>query len=182
MTSSQFLQGVAEPVQIVVAGEQEIPQLVALARETFYATWSPVNTDEDLAIFMDEAFHPEKVRKEIGQPAVFTFLLVRSGNELAGYAKLRRDTVFESLPDVSPLEIEKFYFLKKFFGTGLSDQLMRSVLSIAEKEGKEWVCLGVDVNNHRAARFYERYGFEKFGSKSFRVGNQVDTDNLMKRK
>lgn len=182
MSSSQQPGNTLEGSVIAAATAKDVRQVVDLARETFYDTWSHVNTDEDLALFMDEAFDPGKVAMEIDHAESFTFLLVWSDGVPAGYAKLRRDSVFEELPDVRLLEIEKFYFRKQFFGSGLADLLMDRVLRISREERVDWICLGVDVNNHRAARFYSRHGFQVFGKKSFRVGNQVDTDNLMKRR
>ena len=36
------------------------------------------------------------------------------------------------------------------------------------------------VDNHRARRFYERYGFEAVGRYTFMVGNHADEDHLMR--
>ncbi|MFM9053127.1 MAG: GNAT family N-acetyltransferase, partial [Bacteroidota bacterium] len=101
---------------------------------------------------------------------------------LTGYAKLRRDSGFVQLPGARLIEIEKFYFKVEFHGCGLATELMNHILQIAMTEKAEWLCLGVDVNNHRAIRFYEKFGFRVFGEKYFRVGAQVNTDQLMKRK
>ena len=40
--------------------------------------------------------------------------------------------------------------------------------------------LSVYVDNHRARRFYERYGFEEIGTYAFMVGNHADEDHLMR--
>ena len=34
--------------------------------------------------------------------------------------------------------------------------------------------------NHRARRFYERYGFEEIGVYTFMVGDHADEDHLMR--
>ena len=38
----------------------------------------------------------------------------------------------------------------------------------------------VFIDNHRARRFYERYGFEAVGRYDFMVGNQADEDIIMR--
>jgi ribosomal protein S18 acetylase RimI-like enzyme len=40
--------------------------------------------------------------------------------------------------------------------------------------------LSVYIDNHRARRFYDRYGFEPVGRYDFMVGNHADEDILMR--
>jgi len=167
---------------ISIATVPDLEQLLEFARRTFYETWRPVNTHEDLMDFLDSVFVPEKVLPELRDNAVFTYLLMHSGRDLAGYAKLRRDSIFIQMPSARLIELEKFYFDKRFHGSGLASGLLDRILEIAKHENMEWICLGVDINNHRAINFYSKYGFEVFGEKSFRVGKQVDTDQLMRLK
>jgi ribosomal protein S18 acetylase RimI-like enzyme len=58
--------------------------------------------------------------------------------------------------------------------------MMDHCLQIAVDEGFDTVWLGVWEHNPKAARFYEKCGFQVFGSHAFWVGNDCQTDNLMK--
>ena len=40
--------------------------------------------------------------------------------------------------------------------------------------------LSVYIDNHRARRFYERYGFEEVGRHQFRIGDMIDDDRIMR--
>jgi ribosomal protein S18 acetylase RimI-like enzyme len=40
--------------------------------------------------------------------------------------------------------------------------------------------LSVYIDNHRARRFYERYGFEEVGRYAFPVGGTIDDDRIMR--
>jgi GNAT superfamily N-acetyltransferase len=50
-------------------------------------------------------------------------------------------------------------------GQGLGTQLMRNLMSLANKQGHKRMSLGVADINPRARRFYERLGFEEVGRK-----------------
>ena len=52
----------------------------------------------------------------------------------------------------------------------------------AEVRGADELWLSVFVDNHRARRFYERYGFEVIGRYDFIVGSHADEDHVMRLK
>jgi ribosomal protein S18 acetylase RimI-like enzyme len=52
----------------------------------------------------------------------------------------------------------------------------------ALRRGAAELYLTVYVHNHRARRFYDRYGFEAVGRYDFMVGNHVDEDVVMRKR
>ena len=89
-----------------------------------------------------------------------------------------------SLPFTPPkdsIELRQFYILKPWHGTGLAPEMMDWVLAEAGRRGAKSVYLSVFVDNHRARRFYEKYGFEPVGRYDFMVGTHADEDIVMKR-
>ena len=52
----------------------------------------------------------------------------------------------------------------------------------ARQRGGRYVTLTVYIDNHRARRFYEKYGFEEVGKYVFMVGNHADDDRIMRLK
>jgi RimJ/RimL family protein N-acetyltransferase len=54
------------------------------------------------------------------------------------------------------------------------------VLDEARRRGALDLYLTVYVDNHRARRFYEGYGFEFVGPYTFMVGNHADEDHIMR--
>jgi len=50
----------------------------------------------------------------------------------------------------------------------------------ARRQGADDLYLSVFVDNHRARRFYERYGFEFVGLYAFMVGTHADEDHVMR--
>ena len=57
---------------------------------------------------------------------------------------------------------------------------MQRALAAAEERGARHMQLSVYVDNHRARRFYERYGFEPVGRYDFMVGSHADDDLVLR--
>jgi len=58
---------------------------------------------------------------------------------------------------------------------------MHATLQAAAAAGGAGIWLGVNSQNARAIRFYEKSGFRKVGSKSFRLGTTVEHDFVLER-
>lgn len=133
-------------------------------------------------MYMSKSFDQKKIAKEIEDDKVNTFLLAYANEELAGYAKLRNDRSYDQLKGARSLEVERIYVLRKFHGQQVGKALMDECISLAEAGNYEWIWLGVNDQNFKAIKFYEKYGFEVFGTKQFVLGTAIDEDFLMKRK
>ena len=59
--------------------------------------------------------------------------------------------------------------------------LLEHTISLAIEHGKKYVWLGVWEHNERAKRFYEKNGFYRIGAHSFVVGDDVQTDYVMRK-
>jgi GNAT superfamily N-acetyltransferase len=80
-----------------------------------------------------------------------------------------------------PLELRQFYILQAWQGSGAAQELMEWVIDEAVRRGADELYLSVFIDNHRARRFYERYGFEPVGRYAFMVGSHADEDEVMRR-
>ena len=83
--------------------------------------------------------------------------------------------------DPYSLEIERIYVAKEFQGTGLGSRLMDEAVRLAAEQKKAYIWLGVWEKNERAIRFYEGKGFYRTGSHTFTVGNDEQTDYIMRK-
>lgn len=164
-----------------IAKESDAETVAVLAESTFVEMWHSFYSAEDMQKYTTGAFAVPSIAALLQQPELHRFILAEVDGVLAGYAKLTFGTSMPEFDGSFVVEIERFYFFKKYHGTGVAHALMEYILLDAEKRCAGWVFLGVDVNNHRAIRFYSRYGFTVFGRKEFRVGAVVDIDQLMKR-
>jgi len=159
------------------AGPADAEALAALGRATFTKTFGHLYTPENLAAFL-ETHSPARWRAELSDPA-FAVRLGEEGGRAVGYAKLGPP----SLPfDVTgpTVELRQFYLLEPWHGQGAAQEMMAWVLAEAHRRGAEQLYLSVFTDNHRARRFYERYGFEAVGTYHFMVGDHADDDIIMR--
>jgi ribosomal protein S18 acetylase RimI-like enzyme len=111
-------------------------------------------------------------------------LLAESDGEAAGYTMLI--TGDPSDPDVAravttrpTVELSKVYVLPQHHGSGLAAALVEASMDAAAATGAASVWLGVNNENARANRFYEKSGFALVGRKKFRLGD-VDEDDFVR--
>jgi len=155
--------------------------VAGIGSETFYETWRPVNTEEDMQQYIAKSFATGKIEEDLADENN-TFLLVTHNDRVVGYAKMRRDRTCEIFGTEKVIEIERVYVSAKNQGMKFGKLLMDECLAIAIKEGFAWLWLGVNIDNTKAINFYRRYGFEIFGTKQFKLGDAVDDDYLMRLK
>jgi GNAT superfamily N-acetyltransferase len=159
------------------AGPDDAETIGAVFRESFIDTFGHLYAPEDLAAFLGGCT-PEVWRSELSNPA-FAFRLAEEGGQAAGYVKLGPTT----LPHVAPgpaIELRQFYLLSRWQGRGIAAALMEWTLGEARRRGAETLYLSVFIDNHRARRFYERYGFTYVGPYKFMVGNHADEDMVLR--
>jgi len=162
--------------------QEEYELLAGIGRQTFYETWRPVNTEEDMQAYIKGAFDTEKIRKDLADSAVNTFYFSFENDSLSGYAKLRNDRTYPELEGKKALELERVYVQKRFQGMLSGKSLMDQCIAFAKANNYYWLWLGVNIDNARAIAFYKKYGFTVFGTKMFKLGDAEDEDYLMKLK
>jgi len=73
-------------------------------------------------------------------------------------------------------ELSKVYVLAGHHGTGLASELVRVTVEAARAREVAGVWLGVNEENAKANRFYEKQGFARVGVKKFLVGEKWEDD------
>lgn len=159
----------------------DLEALRDLSIQTFKETFEEVNTEEDMQKYLDENLSIEKLKSELENPNS-EFYFAENNDEILGYLKLNfKDAQTEKLEE-NHFEIERIYVLKAFLGQKIGQILFDKAIEIGREKNLEYVWLGVWEENHRAIKFYEKNGFEIFGKHDFVLGEDVQTDLLMKMK
>lgn len=160
------------------AGPEDAAAMAALGARSFTETFGHLYSPENLSAFL--ANHSEeRWRAELSNPS-FAIRIGEAEGEPVAYAKLGPPSLpFE--PQGRPIELRQFYVLKPWQGAGAARELMQWVLDEARRRGSDELHLSVFVDNHRARRFYEGYGFEPVGRYDFVVGTHADEDIVMRK-
>lgn len=129
--------------------------------------------------YLDEYFSVEKLTAEFNNKSS-EFYFATIGKNVIGYLKLNFGQAQTELQDGNALEIERIYVLKEFHGKGVGQLLYDKALQIARQKNVDYVWLGVWEENRRAINFYTKNGFVEFDKHIFKLGNEEQTDKMMK--
>lgn len=151
-----------------------------ISRQSFYDTFAPDNTKENMDKFLAQQFTREGLMMELGLREN-AFFLAYVGNEIAGYLKLRVGKKPAGLNGTG-IEVARLYAMKDFIGKGVGRLLMQTAVDEALRTEKDAVWLCVWEHNERAIAFYTAWGFEKFGECDFVLGNDVQKDWMMRKR
>lgn len=159
----------------------DIDQLQKIGRQTFYETFSEFNSEENMLTYLDEKFTKEKLTEELTNKNSEFYFAVLNDNAI-GYLKINFGESQTELQDEKSVEIERIYVSKEFHGKKVGQLLYEKAIQIAKEKDADYVWLGVWEENHRALSFYKKNGFAEFDKHIFKLGNDEQTDIMMKLK
>ena len=142
--------------------EEDADILRSLLAKTFSDTFASMNTRENMELYLNQAFARDRILEELRNQDSAFYLLYRDGRP-AGCLKLNE----------AAAQTEN--------GDPLGSRLMDEAVRLAAEQKKEYIWLGVWEKNERAIRFYEGKGFYRTGSHTFTVGNDEQTDHIMRK-
>lgn len=165
--------------EIRKADINELEQLQNIGRQTFSETFSQGNTEEDLAKYLEEGFSVEKLTSELNSTNS-EFYFATYNNQVVGYLKLNSGQSQTEIRDEKSLEVERIYVLKEFQGKNIGQLLFEKALQVATQKNAEYIWLGVWEENQKAINFYKKNGLIEFDKHIFKLGNDEQTDIMMK--
>jgi len=139
-----------------------------------------MNTPENMDAYLHEAFSLEKIQSEL-KMATSAFYFLRVRDALAGYIKMNLPPTQSDLNEQGTLEIERVYVAKRHQGGGFGKRLLEAAERIGLEMGCTTTWLGVWEKNVNAIGFYRRMGYVESGMHSFRMGEEVQSDLIMKK-
>ena len=166
-------------INIRRVNRRDINQLQKVGRLTFYETFADSNTEENMIKYLEEGFSSEKLTAELGNENSEFYFAVLDGNTI-GYMKLNFGSSQTELKEENAIEIERIYVLKEFHGKKVGQLLYDKAIEIASEKNLDYVWLGVWEQNPRAISFYKKNGFVEFDKHLFKLGDDEQTDIMMK--
>ncbi|HEY6142516.1 MAG TPA: GNAT family N-acetyltransferase [Flavobacterium sp.] len=168
-------------IEITKVNLNEIDQLQKIGRQTFQETFSASNSEENMKNYLEEGFSNEKLTAELSEKNS-EFYFASLDGEIIGYLKINFGDSQTELKDSKALEIERIYVSKDFHGKSVGQLLYDKAIKIAKQKDVEYVWLGVWEENPRAISFYKKNGFIEFDKHIFKLGDDEQTDIMMKLK
>jgi ribosomal protein S18 acetylase RimI-like enzyme len=156
-----------------------INKLQEIGRLTFSETFSAGNSEENMIKYLAEGFSIEKLKAELNN-ANSEFYFAWYNDDVIGYLKLNFGNSQTELKDSRALEIERIYVLKEFHGKDVGQLLYDKAIKVATQKNAEYIWLGVWEENPRAINFYKKNGFVEFDKHIFKLGDDEQTDIMMK--
>ena len=168
-----------DKIELIQINHNHIAALQQIGRQTFEETFAESNSAENMAKYLEEAYSFEKLNEELNNPNSF-FYFAMMDQDVIGYLKLNMGLSQTELKDNDALEIERIYVLKDFHGKKVGQLLFDKAIEIAKEQQVAYVWLGVWEENKRAIHFYTKNGFVEFDQHVFVLGDEAQTDIMMK--
>lgn len=168
-----------ENIAIKKATPKDIDLLQKISRETFFETYSKLNTEENMKKYLEENFALETLTTELDNSNSEFYFALRGG-DVIGYLKLNFGASQTDLKDNKSVEIERIYVLRAFHGNNVGHMLYEKAIQVAKQIKADYVWLGVWEENAKAIAFYKKHGFVEFDKHIFKLGDDEQTDFMMK--
>jgi hypothetical protein len=154
-------------------------QLQKIGRQTFFESFSSGNTEENMRKYLDEGFSFGKLTAELSDKNS-EFYFATLDNKVVGYLKINFGKSQTDLQQENAIEVERIYILNEFQGKKIGQLLFDKAIQISIQEKADYIWLGVWEENVRAIKFYLKNGFVEFDKHIFKLGNDEQTDIMMK--
>ncbi len=170
-----------EIIEITKVSPADLQQLQQIGRDTFFETFSSLNTEVNMTKYLDEGFSIQKLTDEVNDKNTF-FYFASSDKNVIGYLKLNGGPSQTEIKDGKAVEIERIYVLKEYHGKSVGQLLYQKAIEMAKQMQADYVWLGVWKENPRAISFYKKNGFVEFDKHIFKLGDDEQNDIMMKLK
>ncbi len=156
----------------------DIQSLADLGAVSFVDAFGDLYSDEDLNLFLEQAYSAEVISAELANPDRI-YRLAEQDGRLLGYCKLGLNGGFDhDFGERKVMDLKQLYLRGNTTGKGVGSDLMDWAIDEARARRYDVMALSVYSGNHGGQRFYERHGFKKIADTYFMVGNQRDDEYL----
>lgn len=166
-------------IEIRKATLSDLESLQIIGKQTFTETFAAVNTPENLSNYIAQSFNTGQITEELTNPESSFYLAILDA-KIIGYLKINFGKAQTELMDENAMEIHRIYVLQEYHGKKVGQLFIDQVLEIAQQTQVEYIWLGVWEENYRALGFYTKNGFVVFDKHVFTLGDDIQTDLLLK--
>lgn len=161
------------------AAPEDASALSELGRNSFIDAFGHLYSADNLNRFLEDVYSLPAIEHDLAN-AQRLFRIAEKDGEMLGYCKLGLDITLDHDPGGRRvMELKQLYLRGARTGSGIGATLMGWALDEAKARRFDDIILSVWSQNHRAQKFYGRYGFEKIGDTIFMVGDHRDEEYLL---
>src|SRR5687768_16953552 len=158
--------------KIRLATEADIPSIIDIAETTWWPTYSPILTAEQIRFMLAAIYSPETLRSQM-QNGTQRFLVLLEGGKIQAFASFG-----QRAEDPRVYKIHKLYVLPANHKNGYGRALVDDIKTRSAFEGVHK--LDLNVNRANAARyFYEKIGFKIIREEDVPIGPYWMNDFVM---
>ncbi|WP_448698999.1 GNAT family N-acetyltransferase [Mucilaginibacter sp. AW1-3] len=158
----------------------DLDDLQHISIKTFTDAFEKLNNPADFKAYVASAYNADQLKQEISDPDCEFYFAVYQ-NDIAGYLKLSFGKAQAEFQDDNSMEIARVYVSATHQNKQIGKAMLDFAIDIAQQKKLKYAWLGAWENNPNAIRFYQRHDFVPIGSHYFMVGNDRQTDILMKK-
>ncbi len=169
-----------EKLKLISLNTQHLEELQYIGKQTFIDAFGNANTEADIQEYLEEAFSEAQLLQELQDPHV-SYFFIQWKQKMLAYFKVKHGLPTAVSEEGTALEICRLYVFQEYQGQQLGQWMLDKIIQMAQDQQFDFVWLGVWSQNPGAIRLYERKGFSKIGSYTFMLGQDPQTDYIMKR-
>ena len=158
--------------------KKEVKHLQFISENTFSESFAKDNSKENLKSYFDLAFSLKRLSEELNN-SLSRFYFIYVDETLCGYFKINIGESQTEIKSDDGLELERIYILAEYQGKRIGEKILEKIKKMAILEHKKYIWLGVWELNTKAIKFYERFGFKKFDTHIYQIGDDPQIDWMM---
>ena len=159
--------------------KKDVKHLQLISKKTFSESFAKDNSMKNLKSYFDLAFNLKQLSKELNN-SLSRFFFIYIDETLCGYFKINIGDSQTEIKSDDGLELERIYILAEYQGKKIGEKILEKIKKMAMLEHKKYIWLGVWELNTKAIKFYERFGFKKFDTHIYQIGEDAQIDWMMK--
>ncbi len=163
---------------ITKAQVQHAEALQKLAVQTFQESHGHSAPEADIQDYIALKFTVSAIASELKE-ANNLFHLLYFEEELVAYSKIIINSPYLDKIPSNSTKLERLYVLEQFHGTSIGKELMDFNVQLAKDKQQSGLWLYVWTENHRAIRFYQKYGFQKIADTVFQISARHSNPNFI---
>lgn len=156
------------------ATSADADQIVKLAHQTWWPTYSEILSTEQISYMLSAIYLSDKVADQIATQSQVYVILEEDGEPVAFASYSVREE------DAEVYKLQKLYCHPKTQGKGYGKALINYVVDVVQQAGKKTLELNVNRGNNAKA-FYEKMGFVVAHEEDIPIGPYWMNDYVMRK-